>query len=57
MTAIGQVAADGTATAHAEIALGADWRRDRLKAVAFVQEQRGRAILASAAAPVQAAAR
>jgi hypothetical protein len=57
MTAIGQVAADGTAIAHAEIPLVADWRRDRLKAVAFVQEQRGRAILASAAAPVQAAPR
>jgi len=57
MAAIGQVAPDGTATAHAEIPLGAGWRRDRLKAVAFVQEQRGRAILASAAAPVQAAPR
>ena len=57
MTAIGQVAADGTATAHAEIPLGGDWRRDRLKAVAFVQEQRSRAIVASAAAPVQAAPR
>lgn len=57
MTAIGQVAADGTATVHAEIPLGADWRRERLKAIAFVQEQRGRAILASAVARVQAAPR
>jgi hypothetical protein len=57
MTTIAQVAADGTATARAEIPLVADWRRDRLKAVAFVQEQRGRAILGSAVAPVQAAAR
>jgi hypothetical protein len=57
MTTIGQVAVDGTAAAHAEIPLGADWRRDRLKAVAFVQEQRGRAILASAVAPLQAAPR
>ena len=57
MTTIGQVAADGGASVRAEIPLGTDWRRDRLKAVAFVQEQRGRAILASAAAPVQAAPR
>jgi hypothetical protein len=57
MTTIGQVAADGGATARAEIPLGADWRRDRLKTVAFVQEQRGRAILGSAVASVQAAPR
>ena len=57
LATIGQVAADGGATARAEIPLGAEWRRDRLKAVAFVQEQRGRAILASAVAPVQAAPR
>jgi hypothetical protein len=56
MTTIGQFAA-GTATARAEIPLGADWRRDRLKAVAFVQEQRGRAILASAVVPLQTAPR
>jgi len=56
MTTIGQVA-EGTATARAEIPLGADWRRDRLKAVAFVQEQRGRAILASAVVPLQTAPR
>lgn len=53
MTTIGQVAADGAAAARAEIPLAADWRRDRLKAVAFVQEQRGRAILASASAPLR----
>jgi hypothetical protein len=57
MTTIGQVGADGAATARAEIPLGADWRRDRLKAVAFVQEQRGRAILGSAVVSVQAAPR
>ena len=53
MTTIGQVAADGAATARAEIPLGADWRRDRLKTVAFVQERRGRAILASGSALLQ----
>jgi hypothetical protein len=52
MTTIGQTA-DGTASARAEIPLAADWQRDRLKVVAFVQEQRGRAILASAATPLQ----
>jgi hypothetical protein len=57
LTTIGQVAADGAATGRAEIALGADWRRDRLKTVAFVQEQRGRAILGSAVVSVQAATR
>jgi hypothetical protein len=51
------VGADGTAAARAEITLAPDWRRDRVKAVAFVQEQRGRAVLASMVAPVQAAPR
>src|SRR3954453_10827675 len=54
MTTIGQVAADGGATAHAAIPLGPEGGRDRLKTVAFVQEQRGRAILGSAVASVQA---
>jgi hypothetical protein len=57
MTTVGQAAADGRASAHAEIPLGADWRRDQLTIVAFVQEQRGRAILASAAVPLQTARR
>jgi hypothetical protein len=52
MTTIGQ-AAEGTASAHADIPIAADWQRDRLKVIAFVQEQRGRAILASAAMPLQ----
>ena len=45
-------ASGGTATAG-EIALAPDWRRDRLVVVAFVQQQRGRAILAAASAPLQ----
>jgi hypothetical protein len=40
-----------------EITLGADWRRDQLKLVAFAQEQRGRAIVAAAAVPLQNPAR
>jgi hypothetical protein len=51
LATIGQVAADGsTASAAAEVALATDWQRDRLAVVAFVQEQRGRTILASASA-------
>jgi len=57
MTAIGQVTPEGRASAHAEIPINAEWRRDQLKIVAFVKEQRGRAILASASVPLQTAAR
>jgi len=57
LTTVGQVAPDGHASVRAEIPLGADWRRDQLKIVAFVQEQRGRAILAAAAVPLQTARR
>jgi predicted protein tyrosine phosphatase len=53
LATIGQVAADGaTAAAAADIPLAADWQRDRLAIVAFVQEQRGRTILASASLPL-----
>jgi hypothetical protein len=52
MITIGQVS-EGTASARAAIPIAADWQREHLKVVAFVQEQRGRAILASAAAPLQ----
>jgi hypothetical protein len=43
---------DASSSAHAEIPLAAEWNRDELKIVAFVQERRGRAILASAVAPL-----
>jgi hypothetical protein len=56
MTTIGQ-ATEGAGSARAEIPIAADWQRDQLKVVAFVQEQRGRAILASAATPLQTARR
>jgi hypothetical protein len=52
MTTIGQ-AAEGTASAHGDIPIAAGWQRDQLKVIAFVQEPRGRAILASAAMPLQ----
>jgi hypothetical protein len=54
---IGEATADRPSTAHAEIPIGADWQRAQLKVVAFVQERRGRAILAAASARVQDAAR
>jgi len=49
MATIGQAGAGGASSAHAEIPISPDWQRDALKVVAFVQEQRGRAILAAAA--------
>lgn len=55
LTAIGQASA-GESTARADVPIGADWKRDELKVVAFVQEQRGRAILGAAAAPLRAVA-
>jgi hypothetical protein len=55
LATIGQAGADGSASARAEIPLSSDWQRSNLKIVAFVQEQRSRAILASAATPLTAA--
>ena len=40
-------------SARAEVPLAADWQRDQLKVVAFVQELRGRTILASASVSLQ----
>jgi len=57
MTTIGEAAGDGPSSARAEIAIASDWQRDQLKVVAFVQERRGRAILASASAALQNARR
>jgi hypothetical protein len=48
----GEAARDSVSTVHAELPLAADWQRPQLKVVAFVQERRGRAILAAAALPV-----
>ena len=55
MATIGQAVADGPASVRAEIPLAADWQRANVKIVAFVQEQRSRAILASAAATLKTA--
>ena len=44
-------ASGGTASAG-DIALAPEWRRDRLAVVAFVQQQRGRTILASGSVPL-----
>jgi hypothetical protein len=46
---IGEAPAGRPATLRAEIPLGEDWRRDQLTVVAFVQERRAGAILASVA--------
>jgi hypothetical protein len=53
MVTIGQASMRGTSSASAEIPLSPDWQRDRVKLVAFVQEQRGRAILASTAVALE----
>jgi len=53
LAAIGQAAYNGVSSARADIPLGADWQRDQLKVVAFVQELRGRTILASASVSLQ----
>jgi hypothetical protein len=55
MATIGQVASDGSnsASARADIPLAADWQRDHLTVVAFVQELRGRTILASGSVPLK----
>jgi hypothetical protein len=42
-------AAGPSASARAEVKLSADWRRERLKVVAFVQERRARTVLGAAA--------
>jgi len=51
LAAIGEARPDEPTTVSSQIALGADWKRENLKIVAFVQERRGRAILAAQAAP------
>ena len=55
LATIGQVASDGStsASARADIPLASDWQRDHLTVVAFVQELRGRTILAAASLPLK----
>jgi len=53
LAAIGQAASDGVSSARTDIPLAADWQRDQLKVVAFVQQLRGRTILASASISLQ----
>jgi hypothetical protein len=54
LATIGQIAADATGgSARADIPIDAAWQRDRLALVAFVQELRGRTILASASTPLK----
>jgi len=54
LATIGTIAADATGgSAQGDITLDRAWQRDRLGLVAFVQEQRGRTILASASIPLE----
>ena len=55
MATIGQVAAGASTSisARADIPIAADWQLDRLALVSFVQEVRGRTILASASVPLK----
>ena len=52
LAVVGQIAGDGatSGSARADIPLAAGWNRDHLSVVAFVQELRGRTILASGSA-------
>jgi hypothetical protein len=54
MATIGQIAEGAIiGSARADFAIAADWQRDRLTVVSFVQEVRSRAILAAAAVPLK----
>ena len=55
LATIGQIASDGvtSGSARADIPLAAEWQRDRLAVVSFVQQVRGRTILAAASAPLK----
>ncbi len=53
MATIGQAASDGPTSARAAIPLAAEWQPANVKIVVFVQEQRSRTILASAAATLK----
>jgi hypothetical protein len=49
MLPIGEVTSQESSTARGEVPPAADWQRDAINLVAFVQERRGRQVLASAA--------
>jgi hypothetical protein len=55
LTTVGQIAdgASGVTVEVGDIVPASDWKADRLAVVAFVQEQRGRTILASASVPMK----
>jgi hypothetical protein len=50
---IGETPESGASSAQSVVTLEPEWRRDQLTIVAFVQERRGRRVLASAASPLQ----
>jgi hypothetical protein len=53
MLPIGEVTSPELSTARGEVSLAPDWQRHAIKVVAFVQERRGRQVLASAAVPLK----
>jgi hypothetical protein len=53
LATIGEATAEGPSSAAADITLAPDWQRDRLKAIAFVQERKSRQVLAAASAPIK----
>jgi hypothetical protein len=50
LATVGEASTEGPTTLHADVPLDREWQRGRLKIIGFVQERRGRAVLASAAA-------
>jgi hypothetical protein len=53
MRPIGEMTSEDVSSARGEMSLAADWQRDAIKVVAFVQARRGRQVLASAAVPLK----
>ena len=54
MATIGQIAEGAIiGSARGDFAIAADWQRDHLTVVSFVQEVRSRAILAAASVPLK----
>ena len=51
LTTIGEVTGE-SGSAATDVTIAPDWKRDQLTVVAFVQQRRGRAVLAAAAAPL-----
>lgn len=55
LRSIGEVTAEESTTARGDVLLAPDWQRDSIKIVAFVQERRGRRVLAAGSVPIKTA--